>query len=162
MKRNMITAAYIVLIASILVTSCSSSELPSPISIDNEYLNHQIFVRAPSDSNTFNTQDVIYLEIKYNSTNKIVFPNNYNLRIFENTLKKWIEIKEKPMTRIPAGDIILSPEKMLPAVQGVYVSPALPDPGKKYSLRIYVIGQMEANGQSISVAAYTDVILRPK
>ena len=157
-KVALITA---VLLGFVLISSCTPSETNSPIPTDEEYVNRQILIRAPDYANKFDTRDFIMLELKYNTTNEIVFPNNYGLKIFEKTADGWVEIKEQPTERVPPGDIIFSPLKEMPAVPVVMVFPDLPDLGQKYSLRIYVIGQMSSNGQTIEVVAFTDIVLNP-
>lgn len=152
---------YGALLGLLLLVSCTPSEESALVPIEESYVNTQILLRAPSYSNTFRTQDPINLELKYNTSYEITFPNNYNLRIFENNSGKWVEIKEKPTERYPLGDVVLSPDKEMPAVQVVVLFPDLPFLERGYSLRIYVIGDMKANGEIVEVAAYTDVMLRP-
>jgi hypothetical protein len=95
----------------------------------------------------------------YQADNEIVFPNDYNLRIFKKTNEGWIEIKEIPTTRLPEGDIVLSrPTKTL---ESLSVAPDLVDYNQSYHLRIYVIGDMNTNEVIKKVAAYTDVVLHP-
>ena len=152
------------LISSILifqVVSCASLNNKPPLSFDDGYLNQQILLRAPNNFNTFKTADPILLELKYNSNNEIVLPNDYNLRIFERTSESWVEIKEKPIERLPAGDIVLSPTKLMPAVEVIFLSPNLVDPGTKNQLRIYVTGDMITNGDIKRVAAYVDITVYP-
>ena len=160
MQNKIIVLSCPILLALTLLTSCAS-EKNNPISINEKYVNQQILLRAPNYANTFRTRDSHTLELKYNSDNEIVFPNNYNLRIFENTSTGWVEIKEKPTERIPPGDIVLSPTKELPAVQIVILFPDLPSLEREYSLRIYVIGQMEVHGETEQVIACTQIVLYP-
>jgi hypothetical protein len=98
-------------ICQFLLVSCSSSVDAPPIDIEENYVNQQIVLRAPGHSNTFSTRDPIYLEFESNSNNEIVFPNNYNLRMFERRDGKWIPISEMPTTRWPEGDMVFSPMK---------------------------------------------------
>jgi hypothetical protein len=141
--------------------SCSELTPAPPIDIEKEYLNQQILLRAPNFSNSFNTLDRISLELKYNSNREIVFPNNFNLKMFIQTNEGWMEINERPIVRLPPGDVVFSPSKMMPAVQVIYFSPELPSSNQKYKLRIYVIGSMKEMGESIKVAAFTDIELHP-
>jgi len=161
MNKQTIALISVVLFGSLLLSSCIAPELGNPIQIAEEYVNQQILIRAPAYANKFSTRDVVILELKYNSPNEIVFPNNYGLRIFEKTTDGWVEVKEKLTDRIPPGDIILSPTKELPVVQVVMLFPDLPDLGRKYSLRIYVVGQMNSNGKEIEIAAFVDIVLQP-
>lgn len=150
-----------IILLQILLASCSSLDSTPPVSFEEGYVNQQILLRAPDFSNTFRTTDVISLELKYNSTNEITFPNNYNLRIFQRTNGEWIELYEKPTERLPAGDVVFSPTKEMPAVHVIYLYPDLQEPSPKYQLRIYVIGEMRTKEGIKKVAAYTDITLHP-
>jgi len=161
MNKQTIVLLFIVIFYSLSTSSCADSKLNDPIQIADEYVNRQILIRAPAYANKFSTKDVVILELKYNSTNEIVFPNNYGVRIFEETSNGWIEIKEKATDRVPPDDIVLSPMKEMPAVQVVMLFPDLPNLGRKYALRIYVIGQMNSNGKKIEIAAFVDIVLQP-
>ncbi len=160
-KKTVITICCDILIGLFLLTSCASSERPPTINVDSKYINQQILLRAPKYANTYKTKDVITLELKYNSNNEIIFPNNYNLRIFEETINGWTEIKERPTERIPSGDVVFSPEKYMPAVEIVFLHPELPNPNEESFLRIYVIGKMKEGDEIIDVAAYTTIVLSP-
>lgn len=147
---------------ALLISSCTTPKLNDPIQTEGEYVNRQIQIRAPAYANKFNTRDVVILELRYNSTNEIVFHDDYGLRIFEKVGDGWIEIKQKPTDRVPSGDIILSPRKEISAVQVVMLFPDLPDLERKYLVRIYVIGQMNSDGGKVEVVAFTDIVLQPK
>jgi len=144
-----------------LLSSCTTSERSSPLELDLAYVNKQILLRAPNYSNRFRSNDPVNLELKYNTNYEVVFPNDYNLRIFEYLSGKWMEIKEQPTERYPLGDIILSPEKSSPIVHMLAAFPDLPFLGRKYSLRIYVFGDMKVKSTIVKVVAYTDVVLNP-
>ena len=159
MKLKIVANLFLLLLS--LLVSCTPSGKSPPILLEDKYVNQQILVRAPNYSNTYNVGDSISLELKYNSKYEIVFPNDYNLRIFEDTGDGWVEIKQKPTQRIPSGDIVLFPTAELPAVQIVILFPDLPDLQRKYLLRIYVIGQMKIDGDLVKVAAYTQIALHP-
>lgn len=144
-----------------LLVSCNSIDRNDPVTMDENNLNQQILLRAPEFGNTFKTRNSILLELKYNSTNEITLPNDFNLQIFEKTDTGWVELQEIPTIRIPTDDIVMSQTKYMPIVQAVYVHPDLADLNKEYTLRIYVFGQMK-NGDIVeTVAAYTDFRLNP-
>lgn len=159
MKKRIFSITCWVLILHILLVACLSSEDNPPIDFEEGYVNQHIFLSAPARFNTFNTRDSIYLEIRSNSDYEIVLPNNLNLRIFERKAEDWIEIKESPMTRLPIGDVILAPNKKF--MQTTATVPSLPDPTRRYQLRIYVSGDMKIDEGIKQVAAYVDVTLHP-
>jgi hypothetical protein len=145
----------------VTLSSCSTTITNPPIPVEKDFTNKQILLRAPDYANTFKTTESLALELKYNSTNEIKFPRNYNLRIFEYSDGEWIEIMEKPTERFPDGDIIFSPDKYMPIVQVVGAFPDLPDINQKYKLRIYVTGEMKTEEGNQDVVAYVDVQLTP-
>jgi hypothetical protein len=159
MKFTKFWFILLIIFCSSVLVSCASSWQP-PVTLDEKYVNQQILLRT-SKHNTFTTNDSILLEMKYNSTNEIVFPRDYNLRLFENTKDGWVEIYEKPVTRNPPDDIVLSPNKYISFIQAIFVFPDLPNYDRKYKLRIYVFGEMKEEGEIVEVAAYTDVVLHP-
>ena len=127
MKSHIIQIQVLILFCVFFLVSCDSSEINDPIIIDEHYLNQQILLRAPSYGNTFKTNVPVLLELKYNSNNEITFPSDFNIQIFQKSSDGWIEIKEFPTTRVPSDDIVLSPEKYMPAVQVIYFYPDLLD-----------------------------------
>lgn len=151
-----------ILLFCFAITSCSPQEVSPPVHIDSEYLNNQIKLRVANYSNTFKTSNSIHLEMKYNTNREIVFPNNYNIRLFYRLDSKWIEVSEKTTERYPKGDIVFSPTAYAPPVEVVVVFPDLPEKFKEYDLRIYVMGDMKSDNDGIAkVAAYVDITLLP-
>ena len=145
----------------VLITSCKANEIHPLVNIPNEFVNQQINIRVAGYSTTYKNTDPISLELKYNSNDVIVFPNNYNLKIFELSNGNWVEIQEKPTERLPQDDIVLAPNKTLPAVHVVVLFPNIVDMNKTHKLRIYVIGEMQTDDGNQNVAAYTDITLGP-
>ena len=141
--------------------ACAQEE-KSLVEIDSSFTNNQIVLRTAPFTNTFKTNEPIFLELEYNSSNKIVFPNNYNLRIFYQNQKEWMEISEKTTQRYPKGDVVFSPDIHIPIAEAISVHPNLPGLLERYTLRIYVIGDMYGESGINQVAAFVDVELSPK
>jgi hypothetical protein len=158
--RNAITVSFLLLLFNMILISCVTQNT-DPIPVESVFLNEQIKLRAASYLNTFKTGDAVYLELKYNTNRKIVFPNNYNLRIFYKLDNEWAELKEKPTQRYPEGEIVFSPTVYMPATEVVPVLPDLPSRLKEYDLRIYVMGHMEDKDKLVEVFAYAVIALRP-
>lgn len=152
---------YQILIYLPLLISCAKLDDSHPIKVEEGFVNQQILIVAPDFLNTFNVKDSVYLEIKYLTNNEITFSNNYNLRMFSKIRENWVEIYEIPTERLPAGDIVLSPDKVMPAVLALFVVPDLPDLSQRYELRIYIMGNMKINDAVRQVFAYVDVALSP-
>lgn len=146
-----------------LMTSCSTlKSIPNkpPVDFDAAFLNQQIRLVAMRELGSFRTGDDQAVLLEYNTTNKIVFPNDYNLRIFIQQNGQWIEIKEKPTIR-PEKQVILSPN--IPTSYGHIVGfwPQLDDLTKMYNMRLYVFGEMETPDGTKQVAAFVDFVLTP-
>jgi hypothetical protein len=152
---------YYLVFLVLALTSCSSWKIGDPISTDPAYTNKQITLLSSDFNNSFKTFDILSVEIWNKSGKQIIFPNNYNFRIFEKTKKGWVEITEEPVTRLPAGDVIFTPTGENFNMGIVDVFPDLPNLNRKYDLRIYVFGQMIENNEEVEVAAFTDVTLKP-
>ena len=149
------------IILMLFLVGCNAKDIPSRVNVSDGFVNQQVKVRVANYSNTFKNTDPISLELKYDSNNVIVLPNNYNLKIFELTNSQWVEIREKPTDRYPSDDIVLAPDEMLPAVQVIVLFPEIKDTSKPHALRIYVIGEMQTDNGNQEVAAYTDIKLSP-
>lgn len=161
MKSHIIQIQVLILFFVILLVSCDSSEINDPIIMDEHYVNQQILLRAPSYGNTYKTNVPVLLELKYNSNNEITFPSDFNIQIFQKSSDGWIEINEFLTTRVPSNDIVLSPEKYMPAVQVIYFYPDLSNLDQEYFLRVYIFGQMIEAGESKEVAAFVEITLNP-
>lgn len=149
------------ILATLILVSCNSNDLNEPIEFPQENLNNQIKLDILNNANSFTIEKPIILELIYNYENEFRFPNNYNLRIFEQTQDGWVEIEEIPTERFPKGDVVLSPNIAIPYPYVISVSPQLPDKLQKYKLRVYIFGKMVDNDKLTDVAAFIDVTLQP-
>jgi hypothetical protein len=161
MNKRYFVIVCLVFLHSIFLTSCITSTKNDPIQLNEKNVSHQITTFAPGFANTYKTSDPIRLELDYNSTNEIIFPNDFNPRIFEETKDGWVEIKIKPALIIPTNDVILSPQNEMSAVHFIVIFPDISNLDRNYILRIYVIGKMRVNSETEEVAAFTDVTLNP-
>ena len=144
-----------------LITSCSminSGPDKPPIAFDPAYLNQQIRLIPLKEMSAFKTEYPVAVLLQYTSTNEIVFPNNFNLRIFIQQNDQWLEIKEQPTTR-PKDPIILSRQAL--SRQIVMFSPELDDLTKTYHMRVYVFGDMKTQEGTKQVAAFVNFVLTP-
>jgi hypothetical protein len=164
MKKNIFSKLLFSGLLTCLIfalAGCASNDLPSPVDIPNEFVNQQILLRVSPYGNTYKTTDTVTLELKYVSTNVIIFPRNFNLKIFEYIDDQWVTINEKPTERVPQEDIVLAPYKEIPVVTAVSLYPDILDIWKSHKLRIYVVGEMQTDAGVQDVAAYTEIILNP-
>ncbi len=147
-----------------VLVSCSaidSSATKPPISFDPAYLNQQISLIVVKELSAFRTNQDVALHLEYNTENEIVFPSNYNLRIFVQQGGQWVEVKEKPTIR-PSGEVVLSPK--IPSSYGQIVAfrPQLADLTKTYYMRVCVFGEMTSpEGKKREVAAFANFVLTP-
>lgn len=149
---------------SYVLLSCAkpNRELSDPIEVDTDYLNQQIKLLPVKHLNTFKTGDPVGLQLLYNSENEIVFPSNFNLRIFVRQEYTWVEIEERVTQRFPDADVVLSPINPVSYAQIVTFFPELEHLNESYTLRAYVFGDMKIdNDQTKPVVAFVDIVLSP-
>jgi hypothetical protein len=161
--KNLKTKLLIIimlLVGQVLLISCATVKgEPQLDGVEDSNINDQVRAEVSELMNTLKTTEVIFLEIQSHTPNTMVFKNNFSVRIFKVTDGEWEEIKEKPTTRLPADDIVFSPDKK--TVQIFAVHPDLGDYTRNVYLRIYVIGDMKTEQGTTRVAAYADVALHP-
>ncbi len=147
------------LATQLLLFGCQATP-PAPIEFDEQNLNHQIVLKLISPQNSYKTRDTLFINFTLHTQNTIIFPNNYNLRLFLNENGMWKEIDETPRIRLPEGDFVF---ESLTAHQlpGFYVKPVLTDYDKKQIIRIYISGEMDDGASTTTVASFIDVTLRP-
>ena len=155
MKKLLVSLSLLLCFA---ITSCNSGPDKPPIEFDPTYLNQQIKLIAIKEMSAFQTKYPVGVLLQSNSTNEIVFPINYNLRIFIQENGLWIEIKEKPTIR-PKDPIVMSPNALYRHI--VMFSPDLDDLTKTYNMRVYVFGDMTTQESTKQVAAFVDFVLTP-
>jgi hypothetical protein len=132
-----------------------------PIEFNPEYLNQQIKLIAYTGLDPYKTNQNFVLHLEYDSENKIVFPSDYNQRMFLQQNGKWVEIKEKQVIR-SKDQVVLSPATPLSYGQLVGFWPQIDDQTKVAFLRAYVFGDMTLpDGSTKPVTAFIDVILTP-
>jgi len=150
------------LFLALTIVSCSSQHnIVPPIEFSEEYINKQIRLVPISQLSSFDTTSPVSIHLEYNTENKIIFPSNFNLRLFIKSNKKWIEIKEEPTTRYPGDNVIMSPDNQASYGQIVTFVPELEDQTKNYNMRVYVFGTMQTLDGDKDVAAFVDIILTP-
>lgn len=161
-KIRFIPTQLITLLLLIILASCTKNSLTveAPLDFEEGYLNNQVLLFATAQGNTFKTTDPIAIGMTFRTDTEIVFPNNYNLRLFIKDKESWREISEKPFERYPTGEFVFSPSTS-PQVHFFFVEPDIGNIEQKYLLRIYVAGNMMEKGISKTVASYLDIELRP-
>lgn len=163
MKRKLLFLKLL-LISTLLVGCSTNNNVPKthPIDFDTSYLNQQIELIAIKELNSFDTRDAVTVLLNYNTTDRITFPEDYNLRLFLLQNNEWVEIFEVPMDIYPKGNIVLSPEDSSSYGHMVMFIPNIPDKEKKNYLRIYVFGELQTTiGETKPVSAFTDIKLVP-
>ena len=159
MKKSWVALGVLCLIS----TSCSviyQNPSKPPVDFDAAYMNRQIRLIVVRELSAFKTNSDVAVLLEYDTTNEIVFPNNYNLRLFIQQNGQWEETKEKPTIR-PGGQVVLSPNNPSSYGQIVWFWPQLDDPNKTYHMRVYVFGDMKTPEGIKQVAAFADFVLTP-
>lgn len=148
----------------LLIVSCSFKQpvlLEPPIDFDAEFLNRQIYLFTVEQVFPYKTDSGLTLILRYNTSNRIVFPKDFNLRIFALGDEKWIELKEWPTVR-NWDQIVLTPEDPSSSFRMVSFSPFFPNPRSKYNLRVYVFGDMTTENGIMKVGAFIDFVVSPE
>ena len=111
MSKTIRIINLLISITLLLLFSCTSvnSNIQPPLDFEDEYLNKQVRLFPFSQEDTFKTTDLLDLSMVFGTDTEIVFPNNYNLRLFVLENETWNEINEKPRTRLPEGYFLFSP-----------------------------------------------------
>jgi len=150
----------------IMVSGCGSFGAAAPdVGVLESELNTRLELVVPDGWNSYTTDDEIGMVINNISDEPILFDHYFGARLFFLQDNQWVET-ENAMTFMNMDAILLEPNAELdfhkkhPAV----VHPALPDLGKKYTLRIYLIGNVCKDGQptSTKTAVYIDLDLKPQ
>jgi len=107
----------------------------------------------------------IDLVLETNSTNKIVFPSDYGIRIFmyDSEREEWLEIQNKAKY-FPPGNRQISPKgEDNPGLITIGLAPALQPGEKPVKVRVVVIGTVYHGEQKTDqeVGAYIDVEMSP-
>jgi hypothetical protein len=151
-------------ILSFILFGCSTfhqSTIKPPIEFDSSYLNQQVrllvvkYVWPP-----FKKGETHALVIEYRTPNKVVFPSNYNLRIFIEEDNGWIEINDSPADRSD-DPIVLTQEDPSSFGHIVAFLPQYPILNKTYYVRVYVFGDMTTSEGIKQVAAFVDFVVNP-
>jgi hypothetical protein len=151
---------FLLLSCQLLFVSCTNTKDELQIdNVEDSNINNQVHAKVYELMNTLETVRPVFLEIQSFTPNTIVFKNNFGVRIFKQTYNGWKELEEKPTVRLPEDDVVLSPDKG--TVQIFAVHPDLDDYTHNVQLRIYVVGDMKTDQETIKVAAYADVTLHP-
>lgn len=155
---------FIGLLLSLALVACGADDVTvvkEPVDFDGAYLNQQIQLIVIPKWNSFKTTDDVAVKLFYDSENKIVMPRNYNLKLFIKQADKWLEIPEKPIERLPAGDVVLAPNAPAYANDMIGFEPILPDVTKTSVIRVYIFGDMTTPEGIKKVAAYAEITLFP-
>jgi hypothetical protein len=134
--------------------------MQAPIDFDESFLNKQIRLRTGEPIWPLKTTDSLALLLEANAPDKIIFPNDFNLRIFYQEGEKWVELPERPVTRL-YDLVVMTPEEPASLYQIVDFWPEYPDVEATYYMRVYVFGDMSTPEGVKEVAAFIDFVVTP-
>ena len=152
----------LVLLLGLLLSACSVDEESGlPPDVDTDHLNQEIKLYALRELNDFKLGKVIGLYLEYNAEKalgEIVFSNTFDAKIFIQVDNTWVEVKEKPTTRL--FDDVIFPNPYVSYV--VIIDPDLDlSKPKTYNVRVYVFGDMKTKDGMQKVGAFVDFKLFP-
>jgi len=131
----------------------------------NIEMNSKIRFWDPKAANeSFRVGDSVDLTLENLTTDKIVFPSDYGIKIYTfKTPGSWTEIPNRGKY-FPPGNPQVSPKgEGMPGVIGIGLSPALMSEGKPIVIRVAVVGTVYHDNVPTNeqVGAYVDVTLQP-
>ena len=166
--RNPFRILFLLLVLA-NITSCSPKALQSkeaafsrivPLSEMNTRLK---FMALDSSEKPYKIGSSIELALENTSSNRVIFPSDYGIKIFTYQNGKWISINN--LTKyIPEGNTQVSPKGPdNPGIIGVGFFPDLSNDGRPIELRVVVIGDVYEgeNPTGEKASAYIDITLQP-
>jgi hypothetical protein len=126
-----------------------------------ENLNSKLQLSAPPDWNNYDANNSVSLLVQNISNDQVVFPKDFNIRIYTYTDEKWVEIRN--ISEYIGDDVVLFPRSDTSLGEtGVGFFPYLFGYKTPIELRIFVFGQIYKNDKATNewIGAYIDVTLK--
>ena len=152
-----------VLVLVILLAGCSkpqpTTELLPSINLPSDKFNTFIKLRdTPELANSHKNNDTLDLQLINVSSQTIVFPDNFGLKVFTEDKGNWSEIQNNFYNA--GATFTLPTEKLYPGGLFPTVMPNISGLSSPTTIRVIVVGHVE-NNDNDQVGAYIDVIITP-
>jgi hypothetical protein len=166
MKKNIGFLILMIIISSCIKVAPDSSGVPGvPQYLQGAITENGEIIEldAPKGWNNFKIGDFVGLMVRNVSEKDLVFPNDFNVKIFTKENDSYIEISNK--TAYPSSEeVVLEPNPEFDAfkIHTLIVYPDIAVSDSTAYLRIFISGVLMENGKSSeTVATYIDVTLYP-
>jgi len=157
--------SFLFLLTGCQISKSSKQEATFKELFPNIEMNSKIRFWDPKiEAKPFKIGDPVFLTLENLTTDKIVFPSDYGIKIYN--LSKaggWIEIPNDVKYR-PKGNPQVSPKETdMPGITGIPLLPELTNEGKPIVIRVAVVGTVYHDNVPTNeqVGAYVDVTLQP-
>lgn len=158
MKR--VSRLFVAISCIIIVTSCSGKHETLPgTDIPLSDMNQQVEILPDTGGNpSAKNNDVIVVDVQNISSQRIIFPGDYGVKLFYKTDDEWVDVENRMLS--PEHEMVLPLATEFPPGGAFGVIPYIPELSQPVTLRIAVIGHLENNVQE-TVGAYVDIPLEP-
>jgi len=152
-----------ILFAMLPIISCgtddqqTSNDMPN---MDVKEENWNTFIKLADDpalSNSFKNGQDLTLRVENLSTEPIVFPENFGLRVMTKDGQNWVDVQSNSYN---SGLQYLPTEAAWPLGLLVSALPYIPNLSSSINIRIVIVGHAEDNDKEL-LGAYFDVTLNP-
>lgn len=147
----------------LVLNSCNiNSTLPEkyepPLEFLAEDINTSIIISDPAiNNNSHKNNELLLLQLENRSEQKIIFPEGFNLEIYQKLGTKWVLIKSN--LEQAQGDWILPTKKEWKVGLALDSIPYIPNLKRPTTIRVFAFGKTENTGEI--VGAYIDLPLNP-
>jgi hypothetical protein len=116
-----------------------------------------IIVDPEAYMNSHKNNDIQMLELENRSTDTIIFPGDYHLKIYQKKGSNWVEVANN--IAYPQSDWVLPSKNDWKAGLALDIVPYIEELLKPTTIRVFAFGTTEKTGET--VGAYIDLPLTP-
>ena len=155
---SIIISTIILILCSCVRNSTISENYEPTMDFPIEKLNSSFIITDPAiNNNSYKNDDILLLDLENRSENAIIFPGDFNLRIYQKVGTKWIPVKNNLAN--PQGDWYLPKNQDWKASEELGLIPDITGLEKPTTIRIFAFGKIESTQEK--VGAYIELTLYP-
>jgi hypothetical protein len=160
MKKNLsiIISTIILILCSCVSNSTISENYVPTLDFPIEKMNSSFIITDPAiNNNSYKNDDILLLDLYNRSVNAIIFPGDFNLRIYQKVGTKWVPVKNN--LAFSQGDWFLPTNQDWKAGIGLDLIPDISGLDKPTTIRIFAFGKTESTQEK--VGAFIELTLYP-
>jgi hypothetical protein len=147
----------LILCACVSSSTISENYVPT-LDFPIEKMNSSFIITDPViNNNSYKNDDILLLDLENRSENAIIFPGDFNLRIYQKVGAKWVPVKNN--LAYPQGDWFLPTYQEWKAGKGLGLVPYIPGLEKPSTIRVFASGKTETIQEK--VGAFIELTLYP-